>query len=840
MLVACVAVAVAAAVAAAAPAAAAAAAAAPTPWAELLPAARSAHPSLPPGPPALPSLPCKPRHDWLNVKAFGAVGDGVADDTAAVQAALGAVTAEGENAAPANKTVFFPAGTFRITTTLLLNRTAGAALVGCGAGTTLRWGGPAGGVPPETVSRMLWSDGNTRSEVVGIVFDGAGVAGVGLDHDSHTVYESRFVHRHLAFANFTVAGVRVGHNQYAAGGVASAEMTFDNLVFHNNAAGVQFLAWNDYDNAISGCEFWGNGVGVNAVAGNFYASATRFVGSTIADATITAHASSLRRIVSVGSRQFITTAPGNGGGSPTKVHGCYVVGWGAGAANESVAAVYMGPRGPLQVVDTVFAAPANATSPAIALGGGSGGASESVLLSNVTMADGALGPVLDPASASNVSHLYTIPPGNPAIAARLPPLSPATSFFATSVPFPTASFDAVTDFGADNTGRTPSAAALQACIDAAAAAGAGSECYLPTGTYTVNVSLRLCGDGITLVGGGSGFTTLLAWDAAPGPAVVLAAGPAAGCAASNVTLRRLNAFTPAKIAAGQADLIVSRTATVPASPTGRHPEFNLPGGGDPTAPVSLTLDSFYFSSAGGAILNALAAGDVVRGPLWDGNLEVLDSAAATVLGGFYAVEGDGLTVARLAPPTPAAAAVGRSEAGGFLGFNVMVSASTAWDLRVFNSCSVAVSDWYTETSHGNVWLAGGPGDAPGLVAVSAAKLNTNSPAWAALYSSGFTGTLWHSGAVASYAPFNVTVEGGSSLDVAVIGESFWVNATVVNTTAAPATTVHMLGSIYVNGPPAFAPDVVNARTPDVVAAGLDALRMVGILDVELNFPWVLE
>lgn len=58
---------------------------------------------------------------FLNVKDYGAIGDGVADDTAAIQAALTAAESTIFNAdVGRGKTVFFPTGLYKITSTLNL------------------------------------------------------------------------------------------------------------------------------------------------------------------------------------------------------------------------------------------------------------------------------------------------------------------------------------------------------------------------------------------------------------------------------------------------------------------------------------------------------------------------------------------------------------------------------------------------------------------------------------------------------------------------------------------------------------------------------------------------
>ena len=66
----------------------------------------------------------------FNVRDYGATGDGIADDTAAIQATIDA-------AAPHGGTVFFPVGVYRVTATLTVTTTSrppGITLQGAGTG----------------------------------------------------------------------------------------------------------------------------------------------------------------------------------------------------------------------------------------------------------------------------------------------------------------------------------------------------------------------------------------------------------------------------------------------------------------------------------------------------------------------------------------------------------------------------------------------------------------------------------------------------------------------------------------------------------------------------------
>ena len=98
------------------------------------PSARAAVPSL-------PTLNWQQRSDWVNVKTDvtpHAYGDGVHDDTAALQAGLNILPVGGYG----RKTLYLPAGTYRITKTLTLTKVNGASIIGQGQTTRIVWNGP--------------------------------------------------------------------------------------------------------------------------------------------------------------------------------------------------------------------------------------------------------------------------------------------------------------------------------------------------------------------------------------------------------------------------------------------------------------------------------------------------------------------------------------------------------------------------------------------------------------------------------------------------------------------------------------------------------------------------
>jgi hypothetical protein len=79
---------------------------------------------------------------WVNVKSYGAKGDGVTDDTAAIQGAITAAMTDVLH----HRTVVFPQGSYKVTSMLLVQAGIGLRLVGEGSyNTRLSWYGAAGG-----------------------------------------------------------------------------------------------------------------------------------------------------------------------------------------------------------------------------------------------------------------------------------------------------------------------------------------------------------------------------------------------------------------------------------------------------------------------------------------------------------------------------------------------------------------------------------------------------------------------------------------------------------------------------------------------------------------------
>ena len=420
------------------------------------------------GPPQIPSLAWTPRSDWTDVKSLGAVGDGAADDTAAIQKALDGVGN--------GSTVYLPPGTYRVTKTLrLTGPLIGVTIIGHGRDTTLLWDGEAG-------ASLLVDDGVAESRFEGIQFDGQGKAAIGFHHDSDNRFETEVRHRHLAFRRFTAAAVLAEpKDKYAL-----AETTFDNCLFEDCGRGVAFTSFNDYNYTFDGCEFRRCGIAIECVHGNFYARNCHFAGSREVDIhSAPEHACSVRRCTSVGSRAFIRHVNSV---SPMTIQDCRVSGWTGPAAVTLQGA-------PVVMFDCAFTDGPEGQAPVrIARDG-------QRLIASENRAEGAAG-VIQPGHKGRV---YTIPPGKRRGSLK----SPHRRFLKDAARVSTRVFDAKRDFGAKGDGRTDDTAAIQTAIDAAREHGRGAIAYLSTGKYVITKTLRVTGRDYFV--GGTGFSCQLAW-----------------------------------------------------------------------------------------------------------------------------------------------------------------------------------------------------------------------------------------------------------------------------------------------------------------------------------------
>ncbi len=197
-----------------------------------------------------------PRTHWINVKSPGAytqetttpnaVGDGVADDTAAIQGVLNWVNnVSGTSAMGRRTVVYFPPGTYKITSTLVMNSSQSCSMIGCGSNTVVEWYGASGAamVHPQT----------SQSRYEGFVWDGRNIAGCGFLEDSpNGYYMTAIRHENESFRNFTATGTYYPTNWAVPSGIPGAgiiagfdslcgETTIFNCRFYNCTERERFL-----------------------------------------------------------------------------------------------------------------------------------------------------------------------------------------------------------------------------------------------------------------------------------------------------------------------------------------------------------------------------------------------------------------------------------------------------------------------------------------------------------------------------------------------------------------------------------------------------------------------
>lgn len=114
---------------------------------------------------------------WYSVKDYGAVGNGVADDTANIQAAIDDCDANGGGI------VFFPYGTYAVTQ-LTQTGTESVQLVGAGEASTIKW---VWNAATAAGSMLTISAGTQHTAIRWLKFDGSGLTNPAVSRENHLV-----------------------------------------------------------------------------------------------------------------------------------------------------------------------------------------------------------------------------------------------------------------------------------------------------------------------------------------------------------------------------------------------------------------------------------------------------------------------------------------------------------------------------------------------------------------------------------------------------------------------------------------------------------------------------
>lgn len=432
-----------------------------------------------------------PFPSWRNLRRdYGAIGDGKADDTAALQRALDDLTKH-EKAC----VLFIPRGTYRLTATVKTVRKEhsdgmGIAVIGEDPATTvLRWDGSQDGT--------LFQWDAWYSKISRLTLDGAKRAGTALLYGpAFSTYNQT---SDIIFRD-AKSGLVFGANE--TNGQAENEVL--RCQFIRCETGVQTVNWNSMDIWVWYSRFEECGRGVHNVMGNWHVWNSLFLRSHTADmSTQNLMAFSVVNNTSIGSRCFFDFSTGHTWGSPVSLSGNRILDptgdW----------AVLLDNAGPYLLVDNVFRLSAKTRGVRMTW------ADQTLVGNTYTRADA----VEERGRFRRIAEKVVDARAIPTAVAPLPPTPPNRARKVLEVP------------------AGSNSEAIQQAIDAAAKLrGQRPVVHLPMGSYAIAKTIVIpAASDVQLVGDGAGETaTRLNWAGAEGGVVLRLEGP------SRATLRDLH------------------------------------------------------------------------------------------------------------------------------------------------------------------------------------------------------------------------------------------------------------------------------------------------------------
>lgn len=275
--------------------------------------------------------------DCVNVKDWGAVGDGATDDTIKIQAAVDACfgpasTPHGGNSYSLNKVLFFPCGKYNITSPILFPPMQGGHVFGAGKYAT-HIVNVAGSGSTQYYGSVFKTDAADYCRFEHMTLEAVGKGG-GLNcycfvggwnrttpDTTSTTHSGECMFRNVRFLNGdggSIWGVAFGANTDVMG----SEVLYDGCTFESCSIGMEGLEFNALDYTVIGGSCVGCAIGLSDNSSSPISSVIGmdFSGSTTCDCNISGGSGSGMALL--GCTSSSTTFLSTHGGSPVKTKAC--------------------------------------------------------------------------------------------------------------------------------------------------------------------------------------------------------------------------------------------------------------------------------------------------------------------------------------------------------------------------------------------------------------------------------------------------------------------------------------------------------------------------------------